>query len=251
MGPITSLDKILEVLKFPFRDPEWKRKVLIGCLIMLAAVFIPLLPMLALTGYAGQIMKRLLRGDGQLSLPEWDNWGQLLIDGLKIWAVSLIYGLPILLLLLVAFGSFFIPMFGSVALAQDSQTESLSVLLSFCGIGVSMVLFMLVMVFSIAVGFFSSVAIGHMVAKDDFSAAFDFKGWWPILKAGFTSFLVVYLAMFVVGFVIAMISQVLIATIILCFLYPVVLFAFSFFSVLYTYPLYALAYLDGKNKLAA
>jgi hypothetical protein len=251
MGPITSLDKILEVLKFPFRDPEWKRKVLIGCLITLASVIIPLLPFLVLIGYAGQIMKRLLRGDGQLALPEWDDWSQMLVDGLKIWGVSLIYGLPILLLVLVAFGGLFIPMFGSIALAQNSQTEGLSVLVSLCGFGGGTMLFMLAMLGSIVVGFFSSAAIGHMVTKDDFSAAFDFKGWWPILKAGFTSFLVVYLAMFVVGFVIAMISQVLIATIILCFLYPVVLFAFSFFSVLYTYPLYALAYLDGKNRLAA
>src|SRR6185503_7118827 len=95
-GMTTSFttDNLQTLAKFPFTDPQWKNKFLIGGLLTLAGYAFPLLPLLFVYGYCAQIMRRIIVEKGEPYLPEWQDWGKFLLDGLKLGGVGLIYILP-------------------------------------------------------------------------------------------------------------------------------------------------------------
>lgn len=84
-----------EYLLFPFQDPDWVRKLLLGCVITL----LPIVNILTL-GYFLACLETGLRG--QQMLPEWDGWAELFNDGLQVLIISLVYlGIPLVLAILL------------------------------------------------------------------------------------------------------------------------------------------------------
>ena len=57
MKPANGLTAIQEIFSFPFRDPQWKNKFVIGGVVTLAGMAIPVLPWLALLGYGARIAR--------------------------------------------------------------------------------------------------------------------------------------------------------------------------------------------------
>lgn len=74
---------------FVFRDPRVMPKLLLGCL---AFLFIPVfgLGLVALAGFGLGTTRGVLRGDDH-PMPEWDDLGGILVDGLKVAVVFLAY----------------------------------------------------------------------------------------------------------------------------------------------------------------
>ncbi|MBN1303060.1 MAG: DUF4013 domain-containing protein [Anaerolineales bacterium] len=249
MTNIGSMDTISRIIKFPFQDPEWGKKVGIGALVGLFVFIIPFVPAFILLGYAAQIMKRIFQEQGRLALPEWDDWGLLLSDGARLWAVNFIYSLPVLIVFAAAvLGISLVPIPGIIMMEHGEQ-GAIGMLLLLIGYGGGSLFFVLGMLLAIAVPFITAAASAHMVAKDDFSAAFDYKAWWPILKSGFMSFLIAFIVIYALAMVVSLITQLLVFTLVLCIVLPFIFIVYSYFSYLYTYSFYALAYLDGKNRL--
>lgn len=81
---------------FPFRDPDWVKKSLLGGLFAMLSLFG--VGVIFLAGYCVQVTQRVMRREPQL-LPEWDNLGQMFILGLKYCVVYVVYLLPIVLLM--------------------------------------------------------------------------------------------------------------------------------------------------------
>jgi hypothetical protein len=80
----------MEYLKFPFRDREWLKKMLLGCIFMI----IPLVNILVL-GYFIECIRLGIRGETKL--PDWSDWEFHLRQGLMAVLVFLIYlGVPLL-----------------------------------------------------------------------------------------------------------------------------------------------------------
>lgn len=77
------------LFSFFFRDPRLVPKLLFGCL---AFLFIPVLGigLVALAGYSLATTRGVLRGD-EHPMPEWDDLGAILLDGLKAAVVVLAY----------------------------------------------------------------------------------------------------------------------------------------------------------------
>jgi Protein of unknown function (DUF4013) len=67
-------------------------KLLIGGVLM----FIPILGWALVAGYALRTMRAV--SDGDSTLPEWTDWGDLFIKGLLMWVVSLVFNVPGLIL---------------------------------------------------------------------------------------------------------------------------------------------------------
>lgn len=76
-------------LTFATRDPDWRRKCLIGA----ALSAIPLVNLVTVTGYATGLLRNVHRGarDSEV-LPGWDNPGELLFKGLMAFGVMFCYG---------------------------------------------------------------------------------------------------------------------------------------------------------------
>ncbi len=238
-----------EVLTFPFKDPKWKSKLVVGMLLTLAGVFVPVIPFLFITGYAYQILHRLIVDRGDLYLPEWDDWGKYIKDGFRLFAVSFVYMLPALLAALIGVIAYF-GMFVAMIAAEESGNDPASVLPMFIAMGALFLSMALSMLFTLAAAVFLPPATAHAVACDSFAAAFDFNGWWKVFRANIGGFfLAIILVMGLMGFVyfLSYIFYMTIVLMCLMFILPAVL---SFYILLTGCPLIALAYREGVDRLA-
>jgi Sec-independent protein secretion pathway component TatC len=91
---------------FVFEDKDWITKILIAAAILLLGIIfswmllIPLILAYALlSGYGVEILRQVVRGDLD-KLPEWDDWGALLIEGVKVIVIGLVYALPLIIVAL-------------------------------------------------------------------------------------------------------------------------------------------------------
>ena len=76
---------IREALKFPFKEDDWVGKAVIGSILSLGSLLIIPAPMLA--GY----LMRVFRED---SMPEFSNYLDMYIEGLKAFLVIALYMIP-------------------------------------------------------------------------------------------------------------------------------------------------------------
>ena len=87
---------------YAFEDDQWIPKILIAAAILLGGIVLGIfvipafLAAFLLSGYGVEITRRVINGNPQV-LPEWDNWGDLIIDGLKVWVIGIVYALPMIL----------------------------------------------------------------------------------------------------------------------------------------------------------
>jgi hypothetical protein len=106
------------------------------------------------------------------------------------------------------------------------------------------------MLFGLIVSLIIPVAIGHVIATDEFAAAFRFREWWPIFRANLAGFLVSYALLIGFSIVLGFVFQILYLTIIFCCLYPFVLAPLTMYITIIWSVLFARAYRDGVQTSA-
>ncbi|MCE5215247.1 MAG: DUF4013 domain-containing protein [Methanobacterium sp.] len=166
---------------------------LIGVLTELNIFTIPFLIMVPLPlGYLFRIIKKSFEGSD--SLPDFDNWKKMYVDGLRVIVIILIYAIPLLLVtLLINPTVFFSINFSAftVVMFLDLFMKSLIQILLF-----------------IIIGLLEFVAIANMVLYDgEILAAFKFR---ELLKRismmGWIQYLTAYVLIWVIGFLIILVS---------------------------------------------
>jgi hypothetical protein len=224
-------------LRFPFDDKEWTNKALIG--IVLAVVGIILWPLLLpLWGYGLRIMRQTAKGEPP-SLPAWDDWGQLFVDGLKFILVYLVYMLPILLICCCAYMAMLGPM-ALIPFAEDapglfSGGMAAGYVFSYplIGIGMLLVLFLV---------FLALVAITRMVAHDSLGSAFQLGEVWRLARTGFGNYFMALVAFLGVSYIVGMIAMGLAYTIVLLCLLPFLIGILGWYSIVLLGALFGAAY---------
>ena len=73
---------------YMLQQPGGLGKLVIGGLLM----FVPIIGWAIVAGYMIRTLRQVSAGVD--TLPEWTDWGQLLVTGLMVWAGSLIYEIP-------------------------------------------------------------------------------------------------------------------------------------------------------------
>jgi len=176
---------------FVFEDEQWITKILIaGAILLLGFVFswallIPLILAFALmSGYMVEVIRGVLRGDLD-ELPDWDEWGTYLVDGLKVIVIGIIYSLPMILLSLclsIPIGIF----------AEDAEAFSsiLSVLLSCVAI-----------LYAAAISVVLPAATTFFAATDDLGAAFRFGEVFAFVRDNLSTYLITFLMSWVASLI--------------------------------------------------
>lgn len=248
---MSFFEQLIQALAFPFRDPQWAKKLGIGVLLGMGNMIVPLLPALILSGYCYKIMRRVIVEGGEPYLPEWEDWSTLLSDGLKFWGAGILYSLPVLVLACVSMAIFMIPGI-ALPILVDTNTglpkDSGLLLLAPFLIGGGMMC--LASPLGLVLSLFQSPALGHLAAKGEFSAAFRIREIWPILKAGIGAYLIVLVASLLISFIFTAVMQVVILTLILAILYPILFGLAIFLVMLYNCTFQALAYREALRRLA-
>jgi hypothetical protein len=236
------------LLAYPFKDPNWKKKLSLGMVVAL----VPILA-ICLQGYISRIIQRVASEDGDPYLPEWDDWGRLFIDGLRIFVVSLIGMLPSLVCILpsimVIYASIFIPAF----LSDSSNGDISPALVIFPLLGSLGGLLLLVVGIAISLGLslVLPAALTHVVVKQSITALFKIEDWWAVWRANMGGFIMCTLVVLGFSFAINIVFQFLSVLMILCCpLYFLAIGAFTEYLCLILFPLYAQVYREGVNKLA-
>lgn len=89
---------LAEAFSFPRRDDDWLVTVLIGGVLTLLGFLV--IPAILVNGYLLRVTRAAVRGEAEP--PAFDDWGELLVDGVLVWVVELVYvGVPGLLLALI------------------------------------------------------------------------------------------------------------------------------------------------------
>lgn len=235
-----------DLFLFPIRDQEARKYFLVGCLVYLTGFFIPVVPWFFVAGYQAILIRQVLNGE-QPHLVKWENWETLFRDGARVVGLRLTYASPLLILfggimfLFIAF-----PFSISIFPIIDSQSSGLLfaiLMMLFTG------LMLLIMPLSLAIGLIVPSAEIHMIAKDEFTAGFHFKEWWPIFKQNWGGFVVALAILYAISMILSFAMQILLMTFVLICLLPFLMAAISMYSGVIQYAAYAKAYKDGRDKL--
>ena len=98
-----------KALTFQWEDPRWKEKIAMGTVValvsgMLMPILVGIVGIFIILGYCIRVTENV-RDGSTYPLPEWDQWSADLTRGFKLFVVTLVWGLPFILVgLPIAFG---------------------------------------------------------------------------------------------------------------------------------------------------
>lgn len=146
-----------EAVRYPTRSDSWIKTVLIGGILIFFGFL--LVPLFLVYGYIVRSIGAVLADDP--SPPEFDEWGELFVDGALAWIISIVYLLVPLLVAGFTVG-------GSIAaVATGSEIGAAA------GAGGLLVGLTISTILSLAFGYLAVVAIVNFAREGQFGAAFD------------------------------------------------------------------------------
>lgn len=178
----------LEPFTFLFRDPRWVPKILIGGLFHLASILI--IGIFFVLGYCARLARNVVAGM-EHPAPEWDDLGEYLTEGLRLFFVVLLYALPFMAIA----GFFLIP--AALAGAFSDGRHDLSGMFA-SGITGCSVCF--VVPLGLALSFWLPGALLMSAIDRSFAAAFDFGRIYRFISTNFVNYLLAFLVYLVARF---------------------------------------------------
>lgn len=215
-----------EALAYPRRGNAVFARHALGAVFILFGSL--LVPTFLIYGYLVRVVRGVAAGDPEP--PEWDEWEDLLIDGLKYFAVTFIYGLPVLVL-----GAFAAVLGTFVALSflNGSETPSMAIVL------VPGFFFLMMALAASMAAYLLPAAIVHFALEGEVEAAFRLR---TILGNALSwPYAVAWLKTIVVGIVLGVLGTILI------FVFLVGLLVYFYLAVVATYLLTA-GYLEAAGE---
>jgi hypothetical protein len=186
-----SLD-IGRAFTFFNEDPRGMNKLLIGgglafatfLLLITIVGWIPLA--LILIGYFVQLTRNVINGQ-QYPLPEWDSWGERLIDGFKAWLVGFVYALPATILSGIFSFPQYINQFRTAAGGNPSSGAEIAT-----G-GLTAVGSCLAWLAGFALSMFAAAAIGRYAATNSLGEAFQVGAVFNMVRQNIGTYLILAL----------------------------------------------------------
>lgn len=188
-----------------FDDPEWVTKTIIGALL----VIVPILNFVVY-GYEVRVIRNVKKGEPR-PLPAWDDFGAFFNDGLYLGLARIVYGLPMLILIIPFFFLFIMPLIGALA-AGNSDSHAVDQLFGVLfGVGFLMMFLSLglMMIYGLVLGFSFPAIQANFVKHGTFASCFDFKVIIAFIRANFNNYLMVWLTGILAGLAVGAIYMVI------------------------------------------
>ena len=147
---------VSDAVRYPSSD--WKKVIILGIFFILSIIIIGIF---FVAGYFLRIIKSTLAGYDEI--PEFDEFGDMFIDGLKVAVVGIVYMIiPIIVIFIGILGS----------LSTITATGTLTNPMALLGLGlISIIGLILALIF----GLIAYIAIANMALYDEIGAAFNFS----------------------------------------------------------------------------
>jgi len=257
MSTEMKMDSLKNLLRFPFRDPDWQSRFVIGIGLSLAGAFIPILPTLFVYGYVLQVMRQAIEGE-RVHLPEWDNWGDLGLDGLRATVVSLVYYLPGFVIMFGGMAIYMVVPFAFPLLfgfGGEDQTLSLAFpFLLLAGMAIMfLAMFVGMVVTYVGMGLLPA-ALGHTVVHREVSAGFRLRQIWALIRVNMVGYFAAWVIVAGLGAMLYMVVMMAYMAVFLVFLFPLVMILImpvSFYVQLVMAALFGQTYRESVEILSA
>ena len=245
--------------RFPFSGPGWQNRLMTGMALSLGVFFIPILPSLLVEGYALRIMRQTSGGEAP-SLPEWNDWGGLLLDGLKMMVVRILYLLPGYLLMVGAFvvymfSFFLLPLtmglMESSGRGSSSAASGMLVLVMFLSMGIMFVGLALGSLLLLLGALPLPVALARLAQTGKLGAAFELRQITRLLRANKLGFLIAWVISAGLLYLISITVMLLYYSLVLMCLAPFVLIPLSYLLGLIAAALFGNGYAQAAANLEA
>lgn len=234
-----TLSELKSLFRFPFQGPDWVNRFIIGCALLFAGWVVPILPALFVLGYAVEVMRRVIGGE-EPSLPPWQDWGRLFVDGMRAFVVGLVYLLPATLIYFGSMGLYFAVSFGSVFLAREQEVLGIFI--------VAMVILFIGMFLGFLLSFLGIVplpaAMAHFVTENRLGAAFQVRRWWAVLKERWWEYGIAWVLLFGITGLVYFAMMLLYYTLCLCWLVPIAIAPLAFYTMLVAAALFGQVWRD-------
>lgn len=245
MEEVTTMVSLRDVFAFPFRGYDWRQRFIIGSVIVVVSFLIPILPLIVVYGYTLEVMRQGIEGD-ELTLPAWDDWSSMVVDGLRAMVAGFVYLLPGLLITFGGIALYFLATLAAPFAVQGGD-ESLWPLLFLGSFLIMFLSLFLGTVVTMLGAIPLPIATAHLVAEDDLSAAFRVHDWWGLLRANplgvFVAWVVVA-GLMTVLYVALMLSY---YTLVLCCAIPLLAGPMGFYLLLVSAALFGRTYRESRQ----
>jgi len=206
------------------KDPDIVKKLLIGSVLAMTGIgFIPL------AGWRLEHIRRSIEEDNPL-LPDWDDFGKFITDGLKMIGFNLVWYLPIILLVILVSVAV---VFASFSFASEDDMVLFIVATNFCVVGAALV-------YTIPAVLLSMPAYGTLATTGSVKEALNVKKAFQLFKQNTSGFLIAGLLSYFVLSILGSIGTILC----LVGIYPAYVVGYGL-----TAQLYGRAYKEGVLKM--
>jgi hypothetical protein len=189
-------DIVSDAVKYPSTD--WKKVIILGILFVISFLIVPAFFAM---GYTFRALKASIAGSDEL--PEFDEWGDMFIDGLKVFIVNIAYFIiPFIVIFIGTWAS----ISSMIAVSGAGTVANPTIFLGLVGITV-IIGIMLAIIF----GLLALIAIANMALYDsELGAAFRFSEILErIAMIGWGKYIIWYIVMIVIGLVAGVIVGIL------------------------------------------
>ncbi|MBN1265148.1 MAG: DUF4013 domain-containing protein [Anaerolineales bacterium] len=240
MATSFTSEKILKVVRFPFEDKKWIEKLFILCSMVVGSILI--IPTFFLLGYNYEIQRRMIVEGEEPTLPEWEDWGTLFKNGIKIFTVRFLYSIPYYVIIFPAMA-----VTGTLLIVNPDFLNNPIVFLIV--MPVILIFFSAASFFGLFTSLFAMAGQGHMIAHGEFKAAFRLREVWCVFRSNIGGYLLTYLFLYAISYFAISVIQILGMTIILILVIPFLMILFSAFYSLVSTVLFTQMYIDGAARV--
>ncbi len=166
---------------FPFQDEDWIKKIALTAVIS----FIPLIGQFALLGWMVELTRRVIRGDAA-PLPDWADFGGILVLGLKMFVIGFVYSLPLIFISL--------PLGVTSAFIESDAAISFFAFVTIC-------FSCFAVIYGLALAYFFPAAVGELAATDNLGEAINPTNIIAHVRAAPSAYLLAFLGTIVAGFI--------------------------------------------------
>lgn len=255
MSQVVNGSALKTLFTFPFQGQDWRNRFLIGSALLLASLFIPIVPALFVAGYALIILRQAIKGE-KLELPPWTEWGKLAVDGLRAGLIALVYLLPGILVIIVGFVIYLVTIFGSIPLAETVGRSGDASIVTFLAMlygsmGVMFICMAVGMLLLLLGSIPLPVALAHFAIRDNVGAAFRVREWWPLLRANALGYFIAWVVISGLYSILYTAIVIVYYTIVGCCLAPFLSAPIGFFLTVIGAGLFGQTYRESEAILAA
>lgn len=212
-------------LSYPLRG-DWIGRVAIGGILGFLSILV--IPAFAISGYTLDVIRRTVAGEDEP--PEWDDWGELIVDGIKVAIVGFVYSIvPTVVILGLGF-----VLLGIGGAAGDAGGGILA--------GVGILTFLLLIPVMFVVYYLVPAALANMAIKGNLGAAFDVQVMREVVLT--SEYFLAVLMPIVVGILLNVVASILAFTVVGLVLVPFV----SFYGQVAVFRMFGTAFANTSGK---